>query len=149
MLSPNTKTILLFSFSLLFIPLLIIRIWFDISQLQNFRPLKLLLPSAFLLIVFFRTKVTWLFALSLFAYGIYYYFFVAVRIAYPGEFEFTLPINELLYGDKTGIRNSHSFQRYLTLFPLTFSAVAAIAFFTIPVRKLYWTKSLKVSKNGC
>ena len=127
-------------FTFIFLFFILIRIWFDLSELGRLRPLTLLLPFTFIFITFYQTNVTWLLAITLFVYGIYYYFFKRIWIAYPGAFEFTLALKELMYGDKHGYTTGHPFQRYLTLFPLLFYVVSIITFLTKPVRKLYWRK---------
>ena len=125
-------------FTCLFLLLIIARLWFDISELHKFRPFSLLLPATFIFITYYRTKVTWILALTLFLYGIYYYFFKRIWVAYPGALEFTLPVNELLYRDKEGLSTGHSLQFYLLLFPLVFYFVSIIVFLLNPIRKQYW-----------
>jgi hypothetical protein len=135
-----SKTTLTIAFPCIFFFFLVVRLWFDFSELEKFRPFQLLLPLTFIFIAFFRTKTTWILAMALFMYGVYYYFFRRIWSAYPGAFEFTLPLNELMYRDKHGYTTGHLFQRYLTLFPLLFYVISIITFLTTPVRKLYWTK---------
>jgi hypothetical protein len=132
------ENMLKIAFALIFFFLLGVRIWFDFSELEKFRPFQLLLPATFIFVVFYRTKLTWALAMLLFVYGLYYYFFKRIWVAYPGAFEFTLPLKELLYGDKHGYTTGHSFQRWLTLFPFIFYIVSVCLFLTKSVRKLYW-----------
>lgn len=141
MISVNARISIVLCFIILFLPLLIIRIWFDISELQRFRCFTLVLPSAFIFIALYRNRATWLLAFCLFLLGIYYYLFTSNRIAYPGAFEFTLPLNELLYRDRTGLSTGHPIQRFLHLFPFLFYVVALLIFITNPIKKLYRTKS--------
>jgi len=138
----KAMTIVRVAFTSIFLFFIIVRLWFDISELGKFRPFMLLLPATFIFIAYYQTKATWLLALILFAYGVYYYFFRRIWIAYPGAFEFTLPLKELMYGDKHGYTTGHPLQRYLTLFPLLFYVAAIIIFLITPVRKLYWNKRL-------
>ncbi len=140
----NNKTMTVvkvsFTFTFIFLFFIILRIWFDLSELGRLRPFTLLLPSTFIFITYYQTKATWLLAITLFVYGIYYYFFKRIWLAYPGAFEFTLPLKELIYGDKHGYTTGHLLQRYLTLFPLIFYTVSIVLFLIAPVRKSYWAK---------
>ena len=136
--APLTMKIVSLSFTFIFLFFIIIRIWFNLSELGSLQPSALLLPVTFIFITYYRTKMSWLLAIVLFLYGIYYYFFKRILVAYPGAFEFTLPLNELLYGDKHGYTSGHPLQRYLTLFPLLFYVVSLVVFFVNPVRKQYW-----------
>lgn len=135
----KTTTFVRQFFTCLFLLVIIVRLWFDISELHKFRPFSLLLPATFIFITYYRTKITWILAMTLFLYGIYYYFFRRVWVAYPGAFEFTLPINELLYRDKYGLSTGHPVQFYLRSFPLAFYFVSTIVFLLNPIRKQYWT----------
>lgn len=136
------------AFVCIFLLIVIVRLWFDFSELEKFRPFQLLLPVTFIFVVFFRTKATWILAMTLFAYGLYYYFFRRIWVAYPGAFEFTLPLNELMYGDKHGYTTGHPFQRWLLLFPLLFYVVSIFSFLTTPIRKLYFLNK-DIKKTGC
>jgi hypothetical protein len=136
----KTMKVVKVSFTVIFLFFIIIRIWFDLSEFGRLRPFTLLLPLTFIFITYYQKKISWLLAMILFVYGLYYYFFKRIWVAYPGAFEFTQPLNELMYGDKHGYTTGHLFQRYLTLFPLLFYVVTIITFLTTPIRKLYWTK---------
>jgi len=127
---------------LLFLSMLLIRIYVNISFEKRFHDHHVLWPLCFMFVMLYKSKISWFLAISLFFYGIYYYLFKANIIDYPDDYEFMQPLNELIYGDKQGYHTGYVFQRYLSGFPFIFYIAGLIAFLTNPIRKRYWKKNI-------
>ena len=125
----------------LFFSLLILRISIDISWYNSIRLTNLLLPTTIILTIIYKSKITWWTAILIFLYGIYYYLFDRIKVAYPGQFEFTLPLKELVLGDKHGYRTENKLALLvLGLFPFVFYIAAIFVFLTKRVRTQYLTR---------
>jgi hypothetical protein len=123
-----------------FLVLIAVRVYLDISNHNSVRLKSLALPATLVFTFTYKSGLTWVMALILFLYGIYYYLFESVKIAYPGVFEFTLPLNELFFGSEDeGYRILGLLSHCISLFPMVFYPTALIVFMTVKLRKMYWT----------
>ena len=126
---------------ILFFSLLLLRISMDISWYNSIRLTNLLLPATIILILVYKSKVSWLTAVLIFTCGIYYYLFESTKIAYPRQFEFTLPLTEFIFGDKHGYKTENKLLILIFgLFPFVFYISALFAFLTKQVMRQYFTR---------
>jgi len=126
---------------LLFLLMLLIRVYVNISFERRFQDHHIFWPLSFIFVTVHKSKLSWLMAICLFIYGIYYYLIKSHIIAYPDDYEFMQPLNELLYGDEQGYHTGYILQRYLHAFPFLFYVIGLITFLTNPVRKRYWKRN--------
>jgi len=132
---PKGFKILLIIFFILLITICFYQaIFWDISM--ELDRITLLLTFIFTLV--YQSKGSWLAAMAVFLYGIYYYIFQSSKVAYGGNFEFTLPLIEVLYGDKHGYEGGHAPAGYLRVFPFYYYVAGLIVLMTKRGRKAYW-----------
>lgn len=123
-----------------FLVLIAARVYLDIRNHNSVRFKSLALPATLVFTFTYKSGLTWVISFLLFLYGIYYYLFESVKIAYPGVFEFTIPLNELFFGSEGGgYRTGSLLSHCINLFPIVFYTTALVVFMTIKVRKMYWT----------
>lgn len=143
-LFPTLTVIVVLLFSLL----LIIRLYLDTLSHSSIRLTNLLLPLTFISIFMFKSKISWILGVLTFTFGLYYYMVARFYAAYPGIFEFTLPLTELLFGNGHGFKTGHPFEHFISVFPFMFYMLAIILFMTKRVRELYWNSVSKYNLNG-
>ncbi|WP_343532246.1 hypothetical protein [Pedobacter sp.] len=127
---------------LLFLSMLTIRIYVNLSLGIRIRDHEILWPLSFIFVTFYQSKVSWIYGICLFLYGLCYYFFEAPNASDLKDYEFTQPLSDLLYLDEDGYHTGYTFQRYLGAFPFLFYVVGLIAFLTNPIRRRYWVKNI-------
>lgn len=117
-----------------FLVLIMLRIYVDVSRHHSIKLSNILLLSTFIATFYYKTKTSWLVAVGLCVWGVYYYLVQAVKVAWPGQFEFTLPLLE--FADKSG--SGFVSNAYVKLIPFLFYIATIAAFMTNTVRKQYW-----------
>lgn len=126
-------TILLF-----FLLFILLKAYLMIFQ-QRSLDFKGVLFLILLIIIFvYNRPITWLIGIAIFAYALYYFFFIAPTASATSMIEFTNPLIILLFGDHTGQKLRHM----LKLFPYFFFGICLILFTTKPIRQLYFKRTI-------
>jgi hypothetical protein len=84
--------------------------------------------------IIIKTKTTWIIAIGLAFYGIYYFLFRMQFESWPRAAEFTSSLKFLLWGNVGPFNRLHFFMRF---FPFVFYCVFLIILFIPKVRKAY------------
>lgn len=127
---------------LLFLSMLTIRIYVNLSLGNRIQEHEILWPLSFIFITLYQSKVSWMYGICLFLYGLRYYIFEAPIISDFKDYEFMQPLSDLLYLDEKGYHTGYVFERFLVVFPFLFYVVGLIAFLTNPIRRKYWVKNI-------
>ncbi len=127
---------------LLFLSMLTIRIYVNLSLDNRFREHEILWPLSFILVAIYHSKASWMYGICLFLYGLRYYFFELPITSNLNDYDFTQPLSDLLYLDEKGYHTGYTFQRYIPAFPFLFYIAGLIAFLTKPMRRRYWVRNI-------
>jgi hypothetical protein len=117
----------------LFIFLILFNIALTIIAGATLHKMSIVVLLTLIMIFIFKKRISWMIAVCLFTYGIFYFLFISIYKSAPGVLEFTSTLNTFLFGGYTG----NPLRHILHLFPFLFYTVSLIVFLTKPVRKHY------------
>ena len=122
-----------------FIFLILFNIGLSIFLGATLHKMSIVILLTLILVLIYKRKVSWIIAVCLCSYGVYYFLFINAYKSAPGALEFTSTLNTFLFGGYTG----NPLRRIIGLLPFAYYAVALVVFLTTPVRKQYHIKSWK------
>ena len=117
----------------LFVFLILFNIVLTIIAGATFHKMSIAVLLTLIMIFIYKKRISWMIAVCLFIYGIFYFLFISTYKSAPGALEFTSTLNTFLFGGYTG----NPLRYVIYLFPFLFYAVSLIVFLTKPVRKQY------------
>ena len=117
----------------LFVFLILFNIVLTIIAGATFHKMSIAVLLTLIMIFIYKKRISWMIAVCLFTYGIFYFLFSSIYKSAPGAIEFTSTLNIFLFGGYTG----NPLRYVIYLFPFLFYAVSLIVFLTKPVRKHY------------
>ena len=117
----------------LFIFLILFNIALTIIAGATLHKMSIAVLLTLIIIFIHKKRVSWMIAVCLFTYGIFYFLFSSIYKSASGAIEFTSTLNTFLFGGYTG----NPWRHVIHLFPFVFYAVSLIVFLTKPVRKHY------------
>jgi hypothetical protein len=95
--------------------------------------MSIVILSTLILVFIFKKRISWIIAIGLFTYGVYYFLFISIHKSEPGALEFTSALNTFIFGGYTG----NPLRHVIRLIPFLFYVISLMAFLTKPVRKYY------------
>ncbi len=117
----------------LFIFLILFNIILTIMAGATLHMMSMAVLLTLIMVFIFKKRVSWIIAVCLFTYGIFYFLFSSIYKSPPGALEFTSTLNTFLFGGYSG----NPLRYVIHLFPFVFYTVSLIVFLTKPVRKQY------------
>lgn len=113
--------------------LVAVNIYIAQGNLEAMGKSNLVILISLIIIITFQSKFTWWAGVILALYGLYYFWFITMKVAEPGAIEFTNLANDLIFGGKTGSKLRH----FISLFPYFFYLVLLVFLFMRSTRKEY------------
>lgn len=124
----------------IFLSMLLIRVYVNISFERRFQDHQIFWPLSFIFVAIYKSKFSWSLGIFLFLYGLRYYFFELPISSSLKDYDFTQPLSDFLYLDELGYHTGYTFQRYIPAFPFLFYVIGLTFFLTNPIRKRYWKR---------